>query len=61
MEEVRIGVNEFGTLFAILPDGKVRTILIDVHDTQHYGILRIGAPTDYEDRKIERKGEANED
>ena len=44
MTEVKIGVNDFGTLFSIFPDGKVRTILIDVHDTQHYGIARIGAP-----------------
>lgn len=44
MEEVKIMVNDFGTLFAVYPDGKVRTILVDVHDTQHYGILRIGAP-----------------
>lgn len=44
MEEIKIGINEWGTLFAILPDGRVRTILIDVHDTQHYGIARIGAP-----------------
>ena len=42
MEEVKIGVNEFGTLFAIMPDGKVRTILIDVHDLQHYGIATLG-------------------
>lgn len=45
MTEIKIGVNDFGTLFAILPDGSVRTILIDVHDTQHYGISRIGEPT----------------
>ncbi len=42
MEEVKICVNDFGTLFAVYPDGKVRTILVDVHDMQHYGILRIG-------------------
>ena len=51
MEEVRIGVNEFGTLFAICKDGSARTILVDVHDQQHYGILRIGVPTQYEERK----------
>lgn len=39
---ITIRVNDFGTLFAVYPDGSVRTILVDVHDTQHYGILRIG-------------------
>lgn len=41
-QEVKIFVNDFGTLMAKYPDGHVRTILVDVHDTQHYGILRIG-------------------
>lgn len=45
MEEIKIGVNEFGTLFAVFPDGSVRTILVDVHDIQHYGILRVGNVT----------------
>lgn len=57
MEEVRIGVNEFGTLFAICPDGKVRTILVDVHDTQHFGILRIGSPIGKEEVKVKRNTE----
>ena len=42
MEELKIMVNDFGTLFAMYPDGRVRTILVDVHDAQHYGILRVG-------------------
>ena len=46
MEEVKICVNDFGTLFAVYPDGKTRTILVDVHDLQHYGILRIGNVTE---------------
>lgn len=50
MEEVKIGVNEFGTLFAICKDGSVRTILVDVHDPQHYGILHIGEKTKYQER-----------
>lgn len=41
MTEVKIGVNDFGTLFAIFPTGEERTILVDVHDTQHYGILLV--------------------
>lgn len=40
--EVKIIVNEMGTLFAKFPTGEVRTILVDVHDTQHYGILLVG-------------------
>lgn len=43
MTEIKIGINEWGTLFAMMPDGKVRTILIDVHDMAHYGIARTGA------------------
>lgn len=42
MEEVKICVNELGTLFAVYPDGMVRTILVGVHDFQHYGILCVG-------------------
>lgn len=49
-KQITIHVNDFGTLFAILPDGSCRTILVDVHDTQHYGILRIGVPIDKEEQ-----------
>ena len=42
MQEVKICVNDMGILFAVFPDGKVRTILVDVQDLQHYGILCIG-------------------
>ncbi len=42
MTEVKIGVDNFGTLFAIFPTGEEKTILVDVHDTQHYGILLVG-------------------
>ena len=45
-QEIKIYVNDFGTLMAKYPDGHVRTILVDVHDTQHYGILRIGPLVD---------------
>ena len=41
MTEVKIGMNDFGTLFAILPTGEKRTILVDVHDTQNYGTLLV--------------------
>ena len=41
MTEVKIGVNDFGTLFAIFPTGEEKTILVDVHDPQHYGILLV--------------------
>ena len=42
MTEVKICVNEYGTLFAVMPDGSVKTILIDVHGVQHFGIARSG-------------------
>lgn len=41
MTEIKIGVNDFGTLFAIFPTGEKRTILVDVHDTQNYGTLLV--------------------
>ena len=43
MTEVKIGINDFGTLFAIFPTGEKRTILVDVHDEQHYGTLFVGS------------------
>ena len=43
MTEVKIGVDNFGTLFAIFPTGEEKTILVDVHDPQHYGILLVGS------------------
>ena len=43
MTEVKICVNEYGTLFAVMPDGSVKTILIDVHGVPHYGVARTGA------------------
>ena len=51
MVEVKIFVNEFGTLMVKYPDGHVRTILVDVHDAQHYGILRIGPIADDREEK----------
>lgn len=43
LREVKICVDDLGTLFAVLPSGAVKTILVDVHDLQHYGALRIDA------------------
>lgn len=42
-EDVRIVVDDYGTLHAILPDGSFRDILVDVIDFGHYGALRIGS------------------
>ena len=46
MTEVKIGVNDFGTLFAIYPDGSVRTILVDVPHETHFGTLLVGQPAE---------------
>jgi len=40
--EVKIIVAEHGALFALFPNGEVKTILVDVHGVPNYGFLTIG-------------------
>lgn len=44
--EVKIIANEYGNLFAVLPNGEAKTILVDVPGSSHYGLLTIGSPTE---------------
>lgn len=45
LKEIKIYADNSGTLFAALSSGEVKKILVDVHDLQHYGVLRIDANT----------------
>ena len=42
MTELKIVMDEYGTLFAILPNGDMRKILADVYANPYYGAIRIG-------------------
>ena len=41
MTELKIVMDEYGTLFAILPNGDMRKILVDVYANPYYGVIRI--------------------
>jgi len=42
MTEVKIVMDDYGLLYAILPDGSKRTIQADIFGNPYYGIVRIG-------------------
>lgn len=42
MTEVKLVTDENDVLFALMPDGTYHDLIVDVHDTQHYGILGVG-------------------
>lgn len=42
MTELKIVMDEYGTLFAILPNGDVRKIVADIYANPYYGVIRIG-------------------
>ena len=41
MTEVKIFIDEYGLLYAILPDGTKRAIRADVYGNPYYGIVRV--------------------
>lgn len=41
LEELKVYVDDFGTLFTVLPDKGIRPIFVEVHDLQHYGVLKV--------------------
>lgn len=42
MTEVKIFMDDYGLLYAILPDGIKRKIIADVFGNPYYGIVRVG-------------------
>ena len=42
MTEIKIVMDDYGDLFAILPNGDVRKIHAEVYGNQYYGPVRIG-------------------
>ena len=46
MTEVKIVMNDWGLLFAILPSGEIREIQADVYGNPYYGQVRIGKPAE---------------
>lgn len=41
MTEVNIVMDDYGVLYAILPDGSKRTIRADIFGNPYYGIVRV--------------------
>lgn len=44
MTEVKLVTGENDILFALMPDGTYRELLVDVPNAQNYGILGVGSP-----------------
>lgn len=44
MTEVKLVTDENDILFALMPDGTYRELLVDVPNAQYYGILGVGSP-----------------
>lgn len=42
MTELKIVMDEYGNLFAILPNGDMTKIIADVYGNPYYGAVRIG-------------------
>lgn len=42
MTELKIVMDNYGLLYAILPDGTKRAIKADVFGNPYYGIVRVG-------------------
>ena len=42
MTELKIIMDEYGNLFAILPNGDMRKIIADVYGNPYYGAVKIG-------------------
>lgn len=40
--EVKLFKNKRDVLFALMPDGTCHDLIVDIHDTRHYGILGVG-------------------
>lgn len=41
MEEVKIVIDEYGILYAVLPDGEKRKVCADVYGNPYYGQVRV--------------------
>lgn len=48
MEEVRFVVDQYGIIYALMPNGTYQKVLVNVHESAWYGYLSI-------DREIEPK------
>lgn len=42
MTEVKIVMDDYGLLYAVLPDGTKRAIKADIFGNPYYGIVRVG-------------------
>lgn len=41
MEEVKIVMDEYGILYAVIPDGTIRKICADVYGNPYYGQVQV--------------------
>ena len=42
MTELKLVMNEYGYLFAVLPDGTTMELLADIYGNPFYGKLKVG-------------------
>lgn len=49
MTEVKIVMDDYGLLYAILPDGSKRAIRADIFGNPYYGIVRVAEEPGEED------------
>lgn len=42
MTELKIVMDDYGLLFAVLQDGSKRILIADIYGNPYYGVLRIG-------------------
>lgn len=50
MTELKIVMDEYGNLFAILPNGDMRKILADIYENPYYGAVRLGESEEEENK-----------
>lgn len=48
MSEIKIVMDDYGNLFAVLPSGDIRKIVADVYGNPYYGPVRIGETVEEE-------------
>lgn len=41
MTEVKIVMDDYGLLYAVLPDGSKRVIVADIFGNTYYGVVRV--------------------
>lgn len=51
MTELKIVMDEWGNLFAVLPNGDMRKIHAEIYGNPYYGAVRIGETVEEENKE----------